>query len=189
MKILLAITGASGVIYGVKLLKKLNEIEDLTVDLVISESGKELIELELEIDHKELSKHAHITFEPDDLRAPPSSGSSLYDYMLIVPCSISTLSKIATGSADNLITRAASVMLKERRGLLMVPRETPLSTIHLENMARLSSEGCIILPASPAFYGKPKDIEELVDFIVGKTLDSIGIDNDIYTRWTEDVIR
>ncbi len=189
MKLLLAITGASGVIYGVKLLKELHERDDVQVDLVISESGRELLEMELELNHKELARYARSTFDPQVLGAPPSSGSSLYDFMLIVPCSMSTLSKIANGNADNLITRAAGVMLKERRGLLMVPRETPLSTIHLENMTRLSRDGCIILPASPAFYCKPDSIEKLVEFIVGKTLDLMGLENEVYTRWMEDHIR
>ncbi len=183
MKVLLAMTGASGVIYGVRLLKELSEREDITVDLVISDSGKELLKGELDIEPSVLDSYARKTYESRDLGAPPSSGSSLYEFMLIVPCSMSTLSQVAAGTADNLITRAAGVMLKERRGLLMVPRETPLSTIHLENMARLSRDGCLIVPASPAFYGKPETVEQLVDFIVGKTLDLMGIENDSYTRW------
>ncbi len=184
MKVLLAITGASGVTYGVKLLEELSKIDDITVNLVISNAGKKLIDMELEKDVDEIVKLANHTFEQDDLCAPPSSGSSLYDHMLIVPCSLSTLSKVSSGMADNLITRAASVMLKERRGLLIVPRETPLSTIHLENMVKLSREGCIVLPACPGFYSEPKNIDELVDFVVGKILDTIKIDNELFERWT-----
>ena len=170
-------------IYGVKLLKQLHEIKDITVDLVISDTGSKIMDMELDIDPDEIKKYADQNFSQNDISAPPASGSSLYDFMLIVPCSTSTMSKIANGMADNLITRAAGVMLKERKGLLIVPRETPLSTIHLENMTRLSRDGCIVLPACPAFYSEPKDINDLVDFIVGKILDTLGIENHIFKRW------
>ncbi len=183
MKILLAITGASGVTYGIRLLEELSIKDDITVDIIISNSGKKIIDIELEKDIKEITNLADNTYEQDDLCAPPSSGSSLYDFMLVVPCSMSTLSKISSGMADNLITRAAGVMLKERRGLLIVPRETPLSTIHIENMAVLSREGCIVLPASPGFYSAPKTVVDLVDFIVGKILDTLEINNDLFDRW------
>ena len=183
MKILLAITGASGIVYGKRLLEILSQKDNIRLDLVISESGKKLISMELDDDYKDLIALADDYYEQGEMEAPPASGSSLYDCILLVPCSLSTLSKVASGIADNLITRAAAVALKEDRKLLMVPRETPLSTISLNNMAKLSSEGVVILPAMPGFYEKPESIDDLVDFIVGKILDNIEIENDLYKRW------
>ncbi len=183
MKILLAISGASGVIYGKRLLEVLSEKENVQVELVVSEAGRELIETELNISYEDIIDHADKVYRPDDLKAPPSSGSSKYEGMAIVPCSMSSLSKIAEGISDNLITRSAAVFLKEERRLLLTPRETPLTTIWLKNMQELSKEGAIILPAMPAFYGYPDTIDDLVDFVVGKIMDSFGIDNSLYSRW------
>ncbi len=183
MKILLAITGASGVIYGEKVLKELAKTRGVRVELVISPSGKELIEEEIDTSVDELLSIADQTFDPSDMAAPPSSGSSLYDAMVIVPCSMSTLSKISCGIADNLITRSASVILKEKRQLILVPRETPLSTISLKNMYNLSQDGVVILPAAPGFYSEQDEVKDLVNFIAGKVLDSLGIKNDLYKRW------
>ncbi|MFW6305498.1 MAG: UbiX family flavin prenyltransferase [Candidatus Saliniplasma sp.] len=183
MKLLLAITGASGVVYGKKLLDVLSQRDDVDFELVISESGKELINQELQIGAEELKNVADVSYESSDMSGPPASGSSLYDAVLIVPCSMSTLSKISTGIADNLITRSASVALKENRKLILVPRETPLSTTSLRSMYNLSVDGAVILPAAPGFYGKSDTIEDLVNFIVGKVLDNLGLDNDVYERW------
>ncbi|MFW6040907.1 MAG: UbiX family flavin prenyltransferase [Thermoplasmatota archaeon] len=183
MKILLAITGASGVIYGKRTLEVLSKKKDVQVDLIVSESAKKLIKMELDTSYKDIVSMARESFDQNEIEASPASGSSLYDIMLIVPCSLSTLSKISSGIADNLITRSAAVLLKEGRKIVLVPRETPLSTVYLENMRRLSSQGCIILPAMPGFYSKPKNIDDLIDFIVGKILDNIGIKNDLYKRW------
>ncbi|MFW6141092.1 MAG: UbiX family flavin prenyltransferase [Candidatus Saliniplasma sp.] len=183
MKLLLAITGASGVVYGKKLLDVLSQRDDVDFELVISESGKELINQELQIGAEELKNIADVSYESSDMSGPPASGSSLYDAVLIVPCSMSTLSKISTGIADNLITRSASVALKENRKLILVPRETPLSTTSLRSMYNLSVDGAVILPAAPGFYGKSDTIEDLVNFIVGKVLDNLGLDNDVYERW------
>lgn len=182
MKLLLAVTGASGVVYGKRLAEVLTE-RGQAFDLIISQSAKKLIDIELEEDHRILTEMADNYFEQDQMEAPPASGSSLYDAMVIIPASMSTLSKIATGISDNLITRSAVVMLKEKRRLILVPRETPLSTVHLDNMKKLSSEGVIILPASPGFYAKPESIDDLIDFIVGKVLDTLDIENQIYRRW------
>ncbi|MFO7791604.1 MAG: UbiX family flavin prenyltransferase [Candidatus Saliniplasma sp.] len=183
MKLLLAITGASGVVYGERLLKELSKIEDIQTEVVISEAGEVLLEQESETDVDDLISIPEKSYKADDLAAPPASGSSLYDAVLIVPCSVSTLSKIASGIADNLITRSASVAMKEGRKLILVPRETPLSTTVLRNMYDLSKDGVVILPAAPGFYGGPEDIEDLVNFIVGKILDTLGIENDVYERW------
>ncbi len=181
MKLLVCISGASGVIYGERLLRSLTDVE--AVDLVISEAAKKMIDLELDVDVNTIRALVRNTFEPDQMEAPPASGSSLYDAVIVVPCSVSTLSKIAQGIADNLITRSAAVALKENKKLILVPRETPLSKIHLENMVSICTAGGTILPACPGFYGDPKSIDDLVDFIVGKMLDCLGIDNEVYHRW------
>ncbi len=183
MDILLAISGASGVIYGKRLLEFLSEKENVGVDLIISNAARKLIDDELDVSVGELSKLARHEFEPDDLESPPASGSVKYDAMAIVPCSMSSLSKISAGISDNLITRSAVVFMKEGRKLLLVPRETPLTTTWLGNMKKLSEEGVAILPSMPGFYTNPESIDDLVDFIAGKILDNLGIENSIYERW------
>jgi len=183
MKLLLCITGASGVVYGKRLLEVLNEIEGVEVELVISEAGKNLLKKELRIKHEKISQMADKVYDPEDLDSPPSSGSTLYDAMAIVPCSMSSLSKIANGISDNLITRAAAVFLKEDRKLILTPRETPMTSTWLKNMYELSTEGAIILPAIPGFYHEPESIDDIVDFIVGKILDSLDIENSMFERW------
>ncbi|MBS3817545.1 MAG: UbiX family flavin prenyltransferase [Candidatus Thermoplasmatota archaeon] len=183
MRILLAISGASGVIYGKRLLEVLSKKEEVDVELVVSEAGKQLIDSELDISFEELTDYPEKVYDPDDLKAPPASGSSKYYGMAVVPCSMSSLSKISNGISDNLITRAASVFLKEDRKLLLTPRETPLTTTWLENMWHLSSEGVTILPAMPAFYEDPESIDDMVDFVLGKILDSLEIQNSLYERW------
>jgi len=183
MKLLLCITGASGVIYGKRLLEVLSKVEDVEIELIVSEAGKDLLKRELDIDHESVSKIADEVYGPEDLDSPPSSGSSLYDAMAIVPCSMSSLSKIANGISDNLITRAAAVFLKEDRKLVLTPRETPMTTMWLKNMYELSEEGAIVLPAMPGFYHEPESIDDIVDFIVGKILDSLGVENSMFERW------
>ncbi|MEF8835250.1 MAG: UbiX family flavin prenyltransferase [Candidatus Thermoplasmatota archaeon] len=185
MKLLLCITGASGVIYGKRLLEILSETEDVEVELIISEAGKDLLKRELDIQLEDLSQMADEVYDSEDLDSPPSSGSSLYDAMAIVPCSMSSLSKIATGVSDNLITRAAAVFLKEDRKLLLTPRETPMTTTWLKNMHELSEEGVIVLPAMPGFYHDPESIDDIVDFIVGKILDSLEIEHLLFERWND----
>ncbi len=179
MRIVVGITGASGIDYAVTLLKELKE----EVLLVISEHGKRLIEIESETSQKEIESLARKVYEDGDLEAGISSGSSDFDAMVIVPCSMSTLSKIACGIADTLITRTASVSLKEGRKLIIVPRETPLSRIHLDNMSRLAGAGATILPAMPAFYTKPKEVQDMVSFVVGKIIESLGLKHDLYQKW------
>ncbi len=186
MKILLAITGASGVIYGERILKELTKVDEVKVELIVSSSGAELIDTEIDTTVEELKTIADICYDPSDLAAPPSSGSNIYDAMLIVPCSMSTLSKISCGIADNLISRSASVFIKEGRNLILVPRETPLSTISLKNMYRLSQDGVVILPAAPGFYSENDQVTDLVNFITGKILDNLGIENNLYERWKAD---
>ncbi|MCK4443791.1 MAG: UbiX family flavin prenyltransferase [Thermoplasmata archaeon] len=179
MRIVIGITGASGVDYAVTLLKNLKE-EKL---LIISEHGKRLIEIESDITRKEIESLAEVIYDDNDLEASISSGGSDFDAMVIVPCSMSTLSKIACGIADTLITRTASVSLKEGRRLVIVPRETPLSRIHIDNMSRLAGAGATVLPAMPAFYTRPKQVQDMVDFVVGKIIESLGLEHELYKKW------
>jgi 4-hydroxy-3-polyprenylbenzoate decarboxylase len=178
MKVVVGITGASGVIYGVRLLEVLQE----ETFLIISENGKKLIKEETDHLIEDLKSRTHY-YEDYQLDAPLASGSFFFDAMVIAPCSVSTLSKIASGIADTLITRCAAVALKEGRKLILVPRETPLSTIHLQNMTFLSTLGVVILPPVPAFYCMPQSIDDAVDFVVGKILDQLKISHDLFRRW------
>lgn len=178
-RVIVGITGASGVAIGLRL------VEVLTAEkhLIISDEARQLIEIETGLAEDEAGANADFVYENSDMGAAIASGSYRYDAMVIAPCSMSTLSKINAGISDNLITRAAAVCIKEHRQLVLVPRETPISTIHLRNMADLSELGAFILPACPAFYPHPEKMEDVVDFIVGRILDVLGIENDLYERW------
>ncbi|PVX23095.1 MAG: aromatic acid decarboxylase [Candidatus Bathyarchaeum sp.] len=184
MKLTIAITGASGVIYGKRLLEELHT-KNIETHLVISQAAKKIIKHELETNDNTLEKLANHVYEIDDWSSPIVSGSFKTDGTVIVPCSMKTLAGIASGFAENVILRAADVTLKEKRKLLIVPRETPLNTIHLRNMLDLAQQGAIIIPAMPAYYHKPKNINELVDFVVGRILDILGIEHNLYKRWQE----
>lgn len=179
MKIVIGITGASGAVYGVRLLEKLKEEKFL----VVSENAKKIMEQETKYSVNNIKKLAGHYYENNDLFPDISSGSFLFDAMVIVPCSMSTLSKIANGVSDNLITRTAAICLKEKRKLIIVPRETPVSTIHLQNMAKLSENNVIVLPAMPGFYPKPENVDDMINFVVGKIMDCLGIENSLYKRW------
>jgi len=173
MNVLVGITGASGVVYALRLIEVLRE-KGIDIDCVASDGAKKI------------AKHEGAEFScysEDNIEAAFSSGSFSVDAMVVVPCSMRTLSAIANGYSSNLVTRSADVMIKEGRKLVLVPRETPLSPIHLENMLRLSRIGVTILPAMPAFYPKPETVEDMVDFVVGKILDNIGVENDMFVRW------
>lgn len=152
--------------------------------LVMSTAARET--LVIETDHKigEVESLASVTYRVDDIAAPPSSGSFRTRGMVIVPCSMKTLAGVASGYSDDLILRAAEVTLKERRPLVLVPRETPLTVINIENMLRAASAGAVILPAIPGFYTRPRTIEDLVDHLVGKILDALGMEHNLYPRWT-----
>jgi len=181
MRVVLAITGASGVIYGARLLEALKDRAE--VSLVVSEIGKRLLEDETGLSYEEVRTMAGECYENSDLFAQIASGSSHFDAMAIVPCSISTLAKIANGIADDLITRTALVAMKERRELIVVPREMPLDAIALENMTRLARLGVIVCPAAPAFYGRPESLDDLVNFVAGRIMDLLGIKNELYERY------
>jgi len=184
MHIVVAITGASGIAYGVRLLEAL-KTSNCETSLVLSEDGAKVLKLETDKRPQDLKKLATRSYTNGDMAAPIASGSRGFDAMVICPCSMSTAAKVACGISDNLITRAASVALKEKRKLVFVPRETPMSSIHLRNLATLAEAGAVVLPAAPAFYGKTEKVEDLVDFIVGRVLDSLGVENKLYRRWAE----
>lgn len=183
MRVVVAITGASGARYAYTLLKAL---KGHRVSLIISEDAKTVIKEETDLAAKDFEKLANESYDNKDMAAPVSSGSHRFDAMVIVPCSGTTLSKISVGIADNLTTRAAAVCMKERRKLILVPREAPISPIILEGMLKLSRLGVVILPASPGFYSRPETAQELVDFIVARILDQLGIEQKLFKGWRPD---
>jgi len=176
-----AITGASGIIYGIRLLEELEGEKAL----IVTETAKRIMEAETDYSMSQLEGLVDAVYHEDELFAPVASGSYRYECMVICPCSESTLAKISCGIADNLVTRAAAVCLKERRKLVIVPRETPQSATMLRNSLRLTEDGAIIMPASPGFYPKPQTVEDMVDFMVGKVLDQLGQEHDLFRRWGE----
>lgn len=182
LRVVVCITAASGVVYGVRLLEVLRESQ-VEVDLVVSSRAEPILKHEAEVEVGDLAKLATNFYKDDDLTAPISSGSTPFDGVVIAPCSMKSLAGVANGYSDNLILRAADVALKERRKLILVVRETPLNMIHLENMIKAARAGALIMPASPAFYHKPRQVRELVDFIVGKVLDQFEIPHSLYKRW------
>ncbi len=179
LSILVAVTGASGAAYARCLIEHLGE----RADVILSRDAEPVIKFELGLTTEEFTAGAREVYRGDDVAAPPASGSYLFSALVVVPCSGTTLAKIASGIADNLVTRAAAVALKENRKVILVPRETPLSAIALENLLKLAHAGAVILPASPGFYGRPKAVEDLVDFVVGRILDHLGVDHDLGPRW------
>lgn len=183
-KIVVGFSGASGVIYGIRLLEILHSINIQTY-LIMSEWAKRNIETETHKTFQYVKSLSSVSYDNFKLDAAVSSGSFLHDGMVIVPCSMKSLSSIANGYDDTLISRAASVTLKESRTLILVPRETPLSRIHLENMIKLQDAGAIILPAMPGFYHKPSTIDEIIDHLVGKILDQLKIKHELFTRWKD----
>lgn len=181
MKTVVAITGASGIIYGIRLLEELQGEKSL----IITETAKRILEAETSYKVTDVEALADTVYHEDELFAPVASGSHRFQAMVVCPCSESTLAKISQGIADNLVTRAAAVCMKERRKLIVVPRETPQSAIMLRNSLRLAEDGAIIMPASPGFYPKPQSVEEIVDFMVGKILDQLGQPHELFRRWGE----
>ena len=182
MNILLSIGGASGTIYGVRLLEEMVK-SGLDVYLIVSNSAKKILEYETEYKYEELVNKVNICYNNDDLFAAPASGSFHLDGMVIAPCSMKTLSAIANGYSDTLTSRVASCCLKEGKKLVLAIRETPLDLPGVKNMLFAKESGAVILPAMPGFYYRPKTIEDIVDFIVGKILDQFNVKNSLFKRW------
>lgn len=182
MKIIVAVTGATGAIYGVRLLEYLSKLA-IETHLVLSDWAKETLKLETPFACDDLVKLAAKVYDNNDLAAAISSGSFKADGMVIVPCSMKTLAAVNHGFSDNLIQRAADVTIKEGRKLILVPRETPLSPIHLENMLKLSRLGVVIMPPMPAFYNKPTSIDDIVNHHTGRILDQLDITHNFINRW------
>jgi flavin prenyltransferase len=192
--IVVGITGASGAPYAVRLMQQLVAAHR-PVSLIVSKYGLRLLDTEAGIGsidalREAIGKHdwdsCVRTFSNEDRGAPPASGSALTAGMIVCPCSMGTLSAIAAGSSRSLIERAADVTLKERRKLILVPRETPLSAIHLGNMLRLTRAGAVVMPASPGVYHRPKQVSDLVDFVVARMLDQLGVEQKLVKRWEGD---
>ena len=182
MRILLSIGGASGSIYGIRLLEELKKSK-IEVHLIVSDGAKKIIKHETNYRHNDLKKKSDFSYDNDDMFAGPASGTFQLDAMVVCPCSMKTLSAIANGYGDTLTSRAASCFLKEERKLVLVLRETPLDLPGIENMKKAKLAGATILPAMPGFYQKPKKIDDLVDFIVGKILDQLKVKHSLFKRW------
>jgi 4-hydroxy-3-polyprenylbenzoate decarboxylase len=192
-RIVVAMTGASGAVYGLRLLEELLRDKTVEVHLILSRAAQKILETEhgLRVDAEAFDPAALnvagakrlVCHRNDDLAAPIASGSFRVDAMAVVPCSMGCVSAIAHGASDDLIERAADVMLKERRPLIVVPREMPFSALHLENLLALARMGVTVMPACPGFYGKPQTVAEIVDFVVARVLDHLGVAHRLGPRW------
>lgn len=184
-KIVVCVSGASGVLYTKRLLEVLKDDKNVKICLIVSNSAKEIIKHELDITIDDFIKLSNEYYENNDFFSPIASGSNIFDAVVVVPCSMKTLSSIANGYSSNLICRVCDIALKEQRKLIIMPREMPFNAIHLENMLKLSKLGVSIMPPIPGFYNKPKTIDDIVDFVVGRLLDNLGIKNNLFKRWKE----
>ena len=182
MKIVVGITGASGSIYGVRLIEVLRRAGH-EVHAVVTQSGWQVMDYECGVSREELAKQVNVLYDVENISAAIASGSFRMDAMVVVPCSMKTAGSIAHGISDNLLTRAADVALKEGRPLILVPRETPMHAIHLENLLKLAQTGVRIMPACPGFYHRPQTLDDLVDMMVGKICDMLGVEHQLFARW------
>ena len=183
MLLVVGITGASGVIYGIRLLEVLTNNPDVETHLIISETGEAIIKHETEWEIARVKSLADVCYDINDIGSRLSSGSFRRDGMVIAPCSMKTLSSVANSYTDNLIARSADITLKERKPLVLLARETPLHLGHLRNMVKLTEMGAIVFPPVPAFYHKPQKISDLIDYTVGRILDMFNIKHDLLPRW------
>ena len=182
-RLIVGITGATGAVYGVRLLETLGQMPEMESHLVLSDAGALNLWHELRMRRKDLEKLATAAYNPKDIGASIASGSFLTEGMVIAPCSMKTLAAVAHAHADDLVSRAADVVLKERRRLVLIPRETPLNLAHLRNMTAVTEMGCIIMPPVPAFYAMPNSIDELVAHTVARVLDLFGVHSPKLARW------
>lgn len=184
MVLIIGITGSTGVIYGIRLLEVLSFVKGVETHLIISRAGEMIIENETQRNIKDIKKLASFSYDNEDIGACISSGSFQRDGMIVAPCTVKTMSGLANSYNENLILRAGDVTLKERKKLVLVFRETPLHLGHLRNMEKLTEMGAIIMPPVPAFYPKPKTIQDIIDYTVGKMLDMLCIEHTLFQRWT-----
>ena len=184
-RIIVGLSGASGVIYGIRTLLHLSAMDDVETHLVMSDTARTNIKIETDYEVDAVNAMAHVIHRPDNLAATISSGSYKTDGMIVIPCSVKCLSGIVHSYADNLLCRAADVCLKEKRKLVLVVRETPLHKGHLELMVKAADLGAMILPPMPAFYHQPKTIEDLIDQTIGKAFDYLGLEHRLFRRWGE----
>lgn len=182
-RLVVGMSGSSAPQLGVTFLRAARVLGAFETHFVLSAGARKSIQLELRTDPADVEKLADVVYDASDLAAPVSSGSFLTMGMVIIPCSMRTLAAVASGNSDNLVTRAADVSLKERRRLVLVTRETPLSYIHIRNMETVTLAGATVLPPVPAFYHRPSTIDDLLVHISGKVLDQFGIEHDLYRRW------
>ncbi len=182
-RLVVAITGSTGAIYGYRLLLAASKIRDVETHLIFSNGAAKTMKIETGLDREDVEKLASFSYDEYDFAANISSGSFSTSGMIVAPCSMKTLSSIATGYEQNLVARAAMVTLKERRPLILMARETPLNLIHLRNMVTVTEAGGIIMPPLPPFYFNVKDINELVDLTIGRALNMVGIDNSLMREW------
>jgi polyprenyl P-hydroxybenzoate/phenylacrylic acid decarboxylase-like protein len=182
-RLAVGISGSSAPHYGIELLRALRGRPELETHLVLSRGARRTIRLEAGCEPEEVEALAGVVHDPDDLAAPLSSGSFETLGTVVAPCSMKTLATIAAGTSGDLLTRVCDVTLKERRRLVLVPRETPLSLIHLRNMTTVTEAGAVVLPPVPAFYHRPRTIEDLIMHTVGKVLDQFGIEHEAFERW------
>ena len=183
VRLVVGVSGASGAVYAIRALEAFKAL-GVETHLVVTSAAKETIRLETDLGVPAVERLASHVYRVDDIAAPVASGSFHTDGMVVIPCSMKTLAGVASGYSDNLLLRAADVSLKERRPLVLVVREAPLSLIHLENMVTVTRAGAVVLPAMPSFYQRPKTVEAIVDQIVGRVLDTLGIDHQMSARWT-----
>ena len=182
-RLIVGITGATGAIYGVRLLEAIRGLKGWEAHLVLSEAGVLNAWHELRMKRKDIERLAKVAYHPKDIAATIASGSFLTEGMVIAPCSMKTLAAVAHAHADDLVSRAADVVLKERRRLVLLPRETPLNLAHIRNMAAVTEMGAIVFPPVPAFYSRPKSLDDIVAHTVGRVLDLFGVHSTRLTRW------
>ena len=186
-KIIVAVSGASGVIYGIRLLELISGKAE--VHLIITDAAKEVISIETGFSIKSIERFAGFVYDNKDLSAPPASGSFRFDCMVGIPCSIKSLSAIVNSYGETLLVRAADVALKEKRGLILCVREMPFHLGHLELMSKAASRGGNICPPVPGFYNNPVSIQDMIDFVVGKVMNLIGIEQKVLSQWNADMCR
>ncbi|RLF16040.1 MAG: aromatic acid decarboxylase [Thermoprotei archaeon] len=183
MRIVVGISGTTGTLLGVRLLEVLRDLK-VETHTVMTRTAERILLHEHGVGREEVIKLSSRLYEIDDMFAPIASGSFKTDGMVVIPCSVKTLAGVAHGYSDNLLLRAADVTLKERRKLILVVRETPLNIIHLENMLKVARAGAVILPPVLTFYHKPRGISDFIDYVIGKVLDILGLEHNLYVRWS-----